>query len=121
MKDANFLASNYAASHNPRPSERSAGENDDIMYALPMSDSISEAAAGRRLVVTRSKRIAYVPMPAREGDQICILRGGRVPYVIRPVSTQEPRTWRFVGECWVDGLMYHQEDELKLDDEIRLL
>ncbi|KAM7202642.1 Heterokaryon incompatibility protein (HET) domain containing protein [Naviculisporaceae sp. PSN 640] len=42
------------------------------------------------------------PTDARGGDRICIFRGGRLPYVVRPVGDG---TYRLVGECWVQGMM----------------
>ena len=54
-------------------------------------------------------------------DLMCLLPGGSVPYFIRPVSNSEPGLYNFVGEYWVEGLMYYQRDELSLDDEIKLM
>ncbi len=40
----------------------------------------------------------------RPGDEIWVLKGGRVPYVLRPVEG-ETGTYGFVGDCYVHGIM----------------
>jgi hypothetical protein len=44
-----------------------------------------------------------VPEGAEHGDIICVLAGGRVPYVLRPC---DDGFYRLVGECYVDGAMH---------------
>jgi hypothetical protein len=38
------------------------------------------------------------------GDLVCVLFGGRVPFILRRVK----RWYRFVGECYVHGIMLGQ-------------
>lgn len=83
--------------------------------------SIFLAAQGRQLAFTRDRRGAHVPEKTLASDLMCLLPGGSVPYFIRPVSNSEPGLYNFVGEYWVEGLMYYQRDELSLDDEIKLM
>ncbi|KAK4099241.1 HET-domain-containing protein [Parathielavia hyrcaniae] len=51
----------------------------------------------RRLGFTVSGRVCLLPKRAEVGDQIALLRGGRVPVVLRPRE--------FVGEAYVHGIM----------------
>jgi len=54
------------------------------------------------------------PMAVRSGDVICVLQGGSVPYVLRPVldnnnnsgsDAKEGYYW-LVGECYLEGYMF---------------
>lgn len=60
-------------------------------------------AAGRLLCTTEKGRLASVPRATEEGDLICILYGGEVPYILRPRKDSE---YMVVGECYMDGIMY---------------
>ena len=102
-------------------SESPSGDNAEKNMASEMLESMNRAGGNRWLAITLDGSFAYVPEEARIGDEVCILRGGRVPYIIRPVPGRDPKTWKFIGECWVDGLMHHEPDELKLNQQIRLI
>lgn len=56
---------------------------------------------------TENGYLGLGPSSIREGDQVWILDGGRVPFVLRPLSsgTDCPR-YRFLGESYVHGVMY---------------
>jgi len=60
-----------------------------------------QACVNRRFFVTKNGLMGVGPDGMKEGDIIGILFGGRVPYVLRPVGDG----FRFVGECYVSGLM----------------
>lgn len=40
---------------------------------------------------------------ARSGDQICLVFGSRIPFVLRPL---ENKNYKLIGECFVYGLMH---------------
>jgi hypothetical protein len=40
----------------------------------------------------------------RVGDHVVVLNGGRVPYVLRPLSG-DGREYAFMGECYVYDIM----------------
>jgi hypothetical protein len=74
--------------------------------AAPSVENILVACSGRRFgrVVQKdwnADGMALVPQSVREGDQVFVLLGGQVLYVLRPVGS----AFRFVGECYVHGLM----------------
>jgi hypothetical protein len=56
---------------------------DAEIHALIESD-LGTWAQRRQLCTTRKERLASVPRTAKEGDLICILYGGEVPYILRP-------------------------------------
>lgn len=70
--------------------------------ARQMSKLLSTWARCRYFCGTRKHRFAWVPMQAQCGDEICIFRNARLPYVVR---LQENGTHVLVGECWIEGLM----------------
>lgn len=56
----------------------------------------------RRFFVTADRRLGIGPKWAREGDLVCVLFGGGVPYVVRPRPGGQ---FEFIGESYVYGLM----------------
>ena len=64
--------------------------------------SMRNATFGRRLFWTAEGYMGLGPAAAKVGDQICVLHGGQVLYVLRARSANEHE---FVGECYVHGLM----------------
>jgi hypothetical protein len=60
------------------------------------------AAYNRRMFFAKHKLfIGLGPKSMREGDVLCVLFGGATPFILRPDGEQ----FRFVGECYVYGLM----------------
>lgn len=72
------------------------------IHALVESD-LWRWAAARLLCTTEKGRLASVPKTTQEGDLICILYGGDVPYILRPLTDDE---YMVVGECYVDDIMH---------------
>ena len=77
-----------------------------------------EANLGRIMFRTESGLLGMGPVGyfgTRIGDQIMVLRGGRVPFVLRPVRKGSPflgiGTHRLIGDCYVYGAMEKQFDE----------
>ncbi|KAL2065433.1 hypothetical protein VTL71DRAFT_3103 [Oculimacula yallundae] len=75
---------------------------DSIAHDLVESSLITWASR-RRFCTTTSGRLAFMPPIAREGDLICILYGGEVPYLLR---RRADGTYMVVGECYVNGIMH---------------
>jgi hypothetical protein len=57
----------------------------------------------RRFVLTETGRMALTLPAGRSGDVICVLFGGRTPFLLRPML--EPHCYTFLGECFVRGIM----------------
>ncbi|KAL5624372.1 hypothetical protein BROUX41_004432 [Berkeleyomyces rouxiae] len=73
----------------------------------PPPNGVRVACTGRKMarVVQKdwnSDGLALVPECAREGDQMFVLLGGQVLYVLRPAAGGG---YRFLGESYVHGLM----------------
>lgn len=58
---------------------------------------------GRRFARTEQGRLGSMPIFSAVGDKICLLKGGSLPYVIRP---RGDGTFMFIGDCYLDGVMY---------------
>jgi hypothetical protein len=67
----------------------------------------------RRFAVTRQGYFVLGPDALQEGDVVAVLRGGKIPFVLRRASTNsdgDPGTdtgdrWILIGECYVHGIM----------------
>ena len=46
--------------------------------------------------------MGMLPQASDEGDIVCIISGGKTPFVIRPDGNG---AYRLVGECYLHGLM----------------
>lgn len=70
-------------------------------YAV-IEESIYRWASRRRFCVTRHGQLAFVPKDSTKGDIICVLFGGEVPYVLRPLKDG---SYVVVGECYQARIM----------------
>jgi hypothetical protein len=66
------------------------------------SGSWAPANFGRRMVTTDKGYVGMALELSRRGDLVCLLFGCRMPVVLRP----EGDYFRFMGECYVHGLMF---------------
>ena len=60
------------------------------------------AAMWRKLAKTADGYLAIVPDATELGDQVALLAGGSMPYVVRPIDDD----WRLVGAAYVHGIMH---------------
>ncbi|OTB05566.1 hypothetical protein M426DRAFT_319828 [Hypoxylon sp. CI-4A] len=60
------------------------------------------ASKNRRFARTRKGYYVLGPAVMEEGDIVCVLFGGKMPFCLRPVGEQR---YLLVGECYVHGLM----------------
>ncbi|MCJ1283729.1 hypothetical protein MMC26_003060 [Xylographa opegraphella] len=67
-----------------------------------MKKEFKFAMKERIFFITRGGYIGLAPEAAEEGDVVCVVLGGQVPYLIRPKKNGH---YLFVGECYVHGLM----------------
>lgn len=81
--------------------ERVSGAN--RVKDLSISDySLRIACLSRCLAKVTGGGMALAPCSAQEGDQVFAIFGGQNLYVLRP---EQDDTYRFIGECYVHGLM----------------
>lgn len=67
----------------------------------PQFSEYNYPATWRRAFRTEGGYVGLAPRFADVGDKIAILKGGRVAYALRPVSTR----WRLLGDAYVHGVM----------------
>jgi hypothetical protein len=67
---------------------------------------------GKKLCLTTSGQVGYVPGTAEVGDMICLFEGGALPYIVRHCGGGE---YIFLGDCFIDGAMYGEIYEERLN------
>ncbi|KAF5591038.1 heterokaryon incompatibility 6 OR allele [Fusarium pseudoanthophilum] len=72
-----------------------------------------EAELGRMFFITELGYVGIGPMSMNPGDHLCVLYGGRTPFIVRPVEGAGDEDYLFLGETFVNGLMKGEA----LDDE----
>lgn len=66
------------------------------------SSALSRACTSRRFFTTRKGYIGLGPPTLQTDDNICILFGGRTPYILRPHG----QSYCLIGECYIHGIMF---------------
>ena len=74
-------------------------------------------ARNRRFCSTKKGYIGWASPSAQKGDRICILLGGQVPYVVRPVKGG----CTYLGEAYVHGMMNGEAVTMGKREDITLL
>ena len=75
----------------------------------------------RSLIKTKRHHfLGLAPMTAESGDLICILYGCSVPVVLRSFGSKETHDlyYRFIGECYVHGLMEAEAFDIQMEEEL---
>jgi len=60
-----------------------------------------EPAIGRAFFIDSDGRMGLAPASAVKGDDVCVLLGGPVPFILR----QKKDHYKLVGESYVEGVM----------------
>ena len=68
----------------------------------PYATAVENACHGRCFFTTEKGYMGLAPPSTRSGDLICVLLGGKTPYVLR---RDGKGFHRFIGECYIEGLM----------------
>ena len=75
----------------------------DRVYSTTYNLARNLACNYRRFIITKKGYIGLAPFSCRPGDHICVLLGGKTPYVVRKSRKQY---FRFIGESYVHGIMH---------------
>jgi hypothetical protein len=80
--------------------------SDDWAEMVTKSNRFEDCALtrsrNRRFCLTEGGKIGQVPNCARKGDEVWILLGAKVPFILRRVGS----CYFLVGECYIHGIMY---------------
>ncbi|KAF2185843.1 hypothetical protein K469DRAFT_518658, partial [Zopfia rhizophila CBS 207.26] len=60
------------------------------------------AQCSRCFFTTEKGFMGVGPSVAREGDLICVLFGGEVPYILRSIENGH---YKMIGQCYTHGIM----------------
>ncbi|KAI9734034.1 MAG: hypothetical protein M1818_006972 [Claussenomyces sp. TS43310] len=74
---------------------------DNVGLSEEKRGTSSVASSTRRLFLTENDYIGFAPANTAVGDEICLLFGGDVPYVVR----ERDDSHQFIGECYCYGIM----------------
>jgi hypothetical protein len=73
----------------------------DHVKSATFSTELQTTCLGRELFGTRDGYIGLGDITLQGGDLVCVLFGGKMPFVLRQVEGG----YRFIGECYVHGIM----------------
>lgn len=82
-------------------------------------DGIFGSFYGRSLIQTTSGRFGFCPHFTKPGDAIVIIHGALMPYVLRNTGT--PSTYRLVGDCYINGIMFGEAVDWEDDEGDRII
>ena len=88
-------------------------ENHRAGNPLLYQAALGYLAPHRKFFRTKKGFIGLGPRSMRQGDLVCILHGGRVPFILR----KEGSHYRLVGESYVHGIM--EGEAMTKDAEVR--
>lgn len=83
------------------PSSMPTGSPLFVQRLHALRGKVNNEASFRCLFETDAGQLGSGPLQSESGDQIVILFGGQMPFVLRPVKG----LWRLVGACYVYGIM----------------
>ena len=74
----------------------------------------------RRLFIDNNQQIGKGPVSTQVGDEIWILRGAEIPYVLRP---RGKTNYELIGQAYVHNIMFEGsvEDLLDASETITLI
>ncbi|UPK94386.1 hypothetical protein LCI18_005321 [Fusarium solani-melongenae] len=90
--------------HMRENSETARGVEVRRNYSL-FYDMFAATSIWRKVFLTRKGHFGLGPMSVQPGDEVWMLCGGKVLYVLRHHETL-PDTYRFIGEAYVHGFMH---------------
>ncbi|KIW36119.1 uncharacterized protein PV06_11594 [Exophiala oligosperma] len=80
-----------------------------ILAIIPQNDrfirDVQEMTSCRCLYRTVEGDLGLGPLSMRPGDRVWILRGARVPFVLRPATDVDKAHYHLLGETYVHGVM----------------
>lgn len=95
----------------PRTNRESPILDGERVEMVAAEEAITTATTDRRFFLTEKGYMGLGPKSMRKGDVVFILRGGQVPFLLRPAGREnvhrvgEVDTHVLVGDCYVHGIM----------------
>jgi hypothetical protein len=97
----------------------------EVDHVSPLMSNVIYRMRQAKLIITTNGWLGMVPRDTQIGDEIYVLAGGRMPFVLRPSqekfspsgsSNAQRSCHTLVGECYIDGSMDGELSD-KLRDE----
>ena len=73
--------------------------------ASMLANEVDNATSQRVLATTESGYVVLVHESAQRGDDVCLLLGSTVPFVVRQVEHEQMR-YKLISDAYVPGIMY---------------
>ena len=99
-------------SDGPGEGPRGQSEADTLKQYWETAAAFSYRLYRAAFCFTTKNYVGLVPSAAIEGDSICLVHGGQVPFILR----RDGQSYRLVGECYIDGIMHGEARNLGLDE-----
>lgn len=86
-----------------------------------MQLAFSAAVTARRFATTTKGYMGLVPRGGMLGDEVCVILGAHVPFLVRRVPHDEAGTDRYqlLGECYLQGIMNGEVMDSMPESEMR--
>jgi hypothetical protein len=76
---------------------------------LNFISTVSIALDNRSFFITEDDKFGTGPPQMEVGDEVWVLFGGRVPFILRPIANfkqaNRPNAYNFIGDCYMHGIM----------------
>lgn len=72
---------------------------------------MDQCARGYSFFATEKGLFGLGPLSVQEGDEVYVLRGGKMPFVLRDKRGQGESGHILIGESYVHGIMHGEECE----------
>ena len=94
-------------------------DTNTLSMATQFGRTVDSTSCGRPIGITKQGYVCSLQNGMQHGDVVAVLRGGRVPHVLRPTGDGK---YHLLGEAYVQGLMKGEALLLSdLSEEIRLV
>ena len=75
-------------------------------YDRSIETSWIQTTADRKFFITEDGHLGTGPWNAQPGDEVWVLYGGDVPFLLRPIQNAPiQHSFRFLGDCYLHGFM----------------
>lgn len=81
-----------------------------LQYLFPLRFALNSTTTGKGFFITARGYLGLGPLNSKPGDEVCVLEGAPVPYVLRSagnlhgMTTDKQRHFTLVGEAYVHGV-----------------
>lgn len=93
-------------------------EEAERLYVKPFTDTCITHCHGRSFIITSKGYIGLAPLKTEIGDEVIVLEGGNVPFVLRVLVGGG---YQLIGEAYVNGIMEGEAIEGKRPEDMKIV